>query len=161
MKTKRKVKLNCLSLTGLACFFPQEYQHVHLLWFKMRSLILFWKPNPPLCSVRCAHLRARADAASINQALPTKRSSWKHLSSRDQWNLTPATMCRGSAALAVWSRHFGAAQTMLNFYSHILKKWSEMPLMFLGAGFIWVRDVTDPGSRSLWSLRAVFVGIKV
>ncbi len=50
-------------------FSPQEYQHVHLLWFKKRSFILVWKPNPPLRSVRCANLHARADAASINHSL--------------------------------------------------------------------------------------------
>ncbi len=43
-------------LTGLACIFLQEYQHVHLLWFKKRSFTLVWKPNPPLLSVRCVHL---------------------------------------------------------------------------------------------------------
>ncbi len=58
----------------------------------------------------CAHLRARADAASINQAV-LKCSCWKHLSSRDQCNLT-MLQCAGSAARAVWSRRFGAAQTM-------------------------------------------------
>ncbi len=119
----------------------QEYQHVHLLCFKKRCFTLVWKPNPPLRSISGAHLCARADAASestmgaccsrsayapllrclcsayacgetgVNQAL-LKRSRWKHLSSRDQWNLTPATMCCGSAARAVWSRGFGAAQTM-------------------------------------------------
>ncbi len=118
-------------------FSLQEYQHVHLLWFKKRSFILVWKPNPPLRSVRCVHLRARADLASestvgarcsrsayapllrclcsvlpllcsrvrcetdINQAL-LKHSCWKRLSSRDQWNLTPATMCHGSHAV-LWS----------------------------------------------------------
>ncbi len=45
-------------------FSLQEYQHVHLLWFKKRSFTLVWKPNPPLRSICCAHLRARADAAS-------------------------------------------------------------------------------------------------
>ncbi len=45
-------------------FSLQEYQHVHLLWFKKRSFTLVWKPNPPLHSVHGAHLRARADAAS-------------------------------------------------------------------------------------------------
>ncbi len=51
-------------------FSLQEYQHVHVLWFKKRSFTLVWKPNPPLRSVRCAHLLARADAAS---ALHTRR----------------------------------------------------------------------------------------
>ncbi len=78
----------------------------------LRSGPLLWKPNPPLRLVCCMHLRACADAASINQALPMKRSRWKRLSSRDQWNLTPSTMWRGSAAHAIWSRCFGAAQTM-------------------------------------------------
>ncbi len=93
-------------------FSLQEYQHVHLLWFKKRSFILVWKPNPPLRSVRGAHLCTRADAASINQALPMKRSSWKRLSSRDQWNLTPATMCRGSAPSALCNfRHQEGSRT--------------------------------------------------
>ncbi len=116
-------------------FSLQEYQHVHLLWFKKRSFTLVWKPNPPLLSVRCTHLRARADAASestmgarcfrsayapllrclclcvrcetgVNQAL-LKSSQWMCLSSRDQWNLSPATMCCGWQH-AVWR----AAQTM-------------------------------------------------
>ncbi len=106
-------------------FSLQEYQHVHLLWFKKRSFTLVWKPNPPLRSVRCAHLRARADAASestmgarcsrsayaplqrcLCSALRVrcetgvnqallKRSRWKRLSLCDQWNLSPATMCSG------------------------------------------------------------------
>ncbi len=104
-------------------FSLQEYQHVQLLWFKKRSFTLVWKPNPPLRSVRCVHLRARADVASegtmgarcsrsayapllrclcsalrcetgVNQAL-LKHSRWKRLSLHDQWNLSPATMCCG------------------------------------------------------------------
>ncbi len=146
-------------------FSLQEYQHVHLLWFKKRSFILVWKPNPPLRSVHCMHLRARADAASestmgapasalpllclraasalpllclrvrcetgVNQAL-LKGSRWKHLSSRDKWNLSPATMC------CSWQRALYEADaleqrrpctrtsaTTSNFYSHTLKKWSH------------------------------------
>ncbi len=131
-------------------FFPQEYQHVHLLWSKKRSFILVWKPNPPLRSVRGAHLRACADAASINQAL-LKRSHWKRLSSRDQWNLTPATMCRGSAARCMkqmlWSSADALEQrrpctrtsaTMSNFYSHILKKWSQSRALYMH------KNLTDP-----------------
>ncbi len=65
-------------------------------------------------SVRCACFRACADQLLLvlNQAL-LKRSHWKRISSRDQWNLTPATMCRGSAARAVRSRRFGAADHAL------------------------------------------------
>ncbi len=85
-------------------FSLQEYQHVHLLWFKKRSFTLVWKPNPPLRSVRCTHLRGewkhngrvllplciRAASAlallclrvrcetGVNQAL-LKRSRWKRL----------------------------------------------------------------------------------
>ncbi len=56
-------------------FSLQEYQHVHLLWFKKRSFTLVWKPNPPLRSVRCVHLHARANAASESAApaLHTRR----------------------------------------------------------------------------------------
>ncbi len=60
-------------------FFLQEYQHVHLLWFKKRSFTSVWKPNPPLRYVRCVHLRARADArvkaqwARTAPALHTRR----------------------------------------------------------------------------------------
>ncbi len=131
-------------------FSLQEYQHVHLLWFKKRSFTLVWKPNPPLRSVRCTHLRARADAPSESAmgarcsrsayapllrclcsawACGVKPGSTEALA-RDQWNLSPATMCCG------WQRaRFGAAQTMhshksnlttSNFYSHTLKKWSQM-----------------------------------
>ncbi len=144
-------------------FSLQEYQHVHLLWFKKRSFTLVWKPNPPLCSVRCTHLRACADAASestmgaraapalhtrrfcaasallrvrcetgVNQAL-LKNSRWKRLSSRDQWNLSPAIMCCG------WQRALYEADALeqrrpctrtsaitSNFYSHTLKKRSQM-----------------------------------
>ncbi len=32
--------------------------------FKKRSFTLVWKPNPPLRSICCAHLHARADAPS-------------------------------------------------------------------------------------------------
>ncbi len=86
--------------------------HQYYLWFKFCDRNSSFRVLcAPLRSVRSVHLHARADAASINQAL-LKRSRWKHLSSRDQWNLTPATMCRGSAARTVWSRRFGAAQTM-------------------------------------------------
>ncbi len=103
-------------------FSLQEYQHVHLLWFKKQSFTLVWKPNPPLRSVRCAHLRARADAPSESTmgarcsrsayvpllrclysayACGVKPGSTEALA-RDQWNLSPATMCcAGSARL--WS----------------------------------------------------------
>ncbi len=102
------------------------------VYFCVSVLLSSWNFHPKM-----AAFQSFASWASIlfgiNQALPTKRSRWKRLSSRDQWNLTPATMCRGSAAHAVWSRCFGAAQNMhshkcghVNFYSHLLKKWSQM-----------------------------------
>ncbi len=52
-------------------FFLQEYQHVHLFWFKKGSFTLVWKPNPLLHCVHGAHLHT--DTVSINQTLPTKR----------------------------------------------------------------------------------------
>ncbi len=41
--------LNICKCELVNCMFSlQEYQHVHLLWFKKRSFTLVWKPNPPL-----------------------------------------------------------------------------------------------------------------
>ncbi len=78
----------------------------HLLWFKKQSFTLVWKPNPPVCLVGCAPSRSCwwSECSSIHKA-----SRWMCISSCDQWNLTPATMCCGSAARAIWSRNFGAA----------------------------------------------------
>ncbi len=39
-------------------------------------------------------------------------SRWMCISSRDQWNLTPATMCRGSAARALYEAETLEQQTM-------------------------------------------------
>ncbi len=71
-----------------------QYYLCHLLWFKKQSFTLVWNIIFH-CSVCCVHLRAPADEVSV--ALPMKHSR-KCFSSRDQWNLTPATMCHGSAA---------------------------------------------------------------
>ncbi len=129
-KTKNKKKSETkLAVADRTCMFSlQEYQHVHLLWFKKRSFTLVWKPNPPLRSIRCAHLRAHADAANEStmgarcsrsalraaSALPllclrmrcetgVNQALLKlALKAPNQWNLSPATMCHG----------FGAAQTM-------------------------------------------------
>ncbi len=153
MKTKRKAKLNWLSLTGLASFFLHEYQHVHLLRFKKQSFTLVGKPNPPLCYIRYTQLHARADAVCINQTLPMKRSCWRafvrakpgsteaHLFTWSMksdfcYNLPWSSILfgPGSGAHTVWSRRFGAAQTMhshkcehVEFFTRTLKKkWSQM-----------------------------------
>ncbi len=78
-------------------FSLQEYQHVHLLWFKKRSFTLVWKPNPPLRSVRCAHLRARADTAS--------ESTMGARCSRSAYALLLRCLCSTSALLTrvVWN----------------------------------------------------------
>ncbi len=112
-------------------FSLQEYQHVHLLWFKKQSFTLVWRPNPPLRSVRCVHLHTRADAASestmgaccsrsayapllrcfcsaytcgetgVNQAL-LKRSRWKHLFTWSVKSFSCYNVLR-LAARALWS----------------------------------------------------------
>ncbi len=93
MKTKSKTKL---AVADRTCMFSlQEYQHVHLLWFKKRYFTLVWKPNPPLCSVCCAHLRARADAAS--------ESTMGACCSRSAYALLLRCLC--SAPRAVWNGH--------------------------------------------------------
>ncbi len=86
-----------------------QYYLCHILWFKKQSFTSVWKPNPPLLSPLrapsrscwCSECRlypwsARAESASL---------------SCDQWNLTPATMCCGSAARR--NRRFGAADHAL------------------------------------------------
>ncbi len=112
-------------------FSLQEYQHVHLLWFKKRSFTLGWKPNPPLRSVRGAHLRARADAASEStmgallplciraaSALPLLclrvRCETRLYWSARTWSVKSFSCYNvlQLAARAVWGRCFGAAQTM-------------------------------------------------
>ncbi len=57
--------------------------------FVLHSFYFSLKTKPS-----CASSAARTFAPSINQAV-LKRLRWKRLSSRDQWNLTPAVMCRG------------------------------------------------------------------
>ncbi len=52
-------------LTGLF-FFLQEYNM--FIISGLRSV--FFLPNPLLCSVRCVHLRGRADAAIMNRLFP-------------------------------------------------------------------------------------------
>ncbi len=71
-----------------------QYYLCHILWFKKQSFTLVWKPNPQWLSP----LRAPLRSCWCSECWPMKRSRWKCFSSRDQWNLTPATMCCGSAA---------------------------------------------------------------
>ncbi len=118
----------------------QEYQHVHLLWFKKRSFILVWKPNPTLHSVRCVHLRTRADAASEStMGACCSRSAYapllRCLCSRVRCETRLYWSARAeSASLHVISEIFLLQQrrpcthtsvTKSNFYSHTLKKWSH------------------------------------
>ncbi len=131
-------------------FSLQEYQHVHLLCFKKRSFTFVWKPNPPLRSVRCAHLRARADAPSEStMGAHCSRSAYAPLLrclcsayvcgvkpgstealARDQWNLSPATMCCTSSAdhaLAQVRPRQIFTRTLSIFFSHFgrsLEPWS-------------------------------------
>ncbi len=140
MKTKGQTKL---SVPDRTCMFSlQEYQHVHLLCFKKRSFTLVWKPNPPLRApsrscwrAEWKHngrallplcIRAASALPLLCYACGVKPGSTEALA-RDQWNLSPATMCCG------WQRaRFGAGRpctstsaTTANFYSHTLKKWSH------------------------------------
>ncbi len=56
------------------------------------------------------HLRTRADAVSVGSTHEASR--WMCISSCDQWNLTPATMCGGSAARALYEAETLEQQTM-------------------------------------------------
>ncbi len=81
----------------------------HLLWFKKQSFTLVWKPNPPVCLVGCAPSRSCwwSECSSIHEAL-----RWMCISSCDQWNLTPATMCCGSAARVLYEAETLEQRTM-------------------------------------------------
>ncbi len=118
------------------------FSHKNTSMFTLRSGLFFYlKTKSSIChnfldirvifAAHCENLHARADAASINQAL-LKCSHWKRLSSRDQWNLSSATMCRGSAADALEQGRPCTCTnaTTSNFNSHILKKNSQMRLFW-------------------------------
>ncbi len=111
-------------------FSLQEYQHVHLLWFKKQSFTLVWKPNPPLRSVCCVHLSARADAASINQALRARAESASlHVISEIflllQCGVALQRTLYEADALEQRRPCTRTSATTSNFYSHTLKKWSQ------------------------------------
>ncbi len=89
--------------------FHQNYL-CHLLWFKKQSFTLVWKPNPPLLSRLCTFALVLMQWVSVGSTHEASR--WMCISSRDQWNLTPATMCRGSAARALYEAETLEQQTM-------------------------------------------------
>ncbi len=109
-------------------FSLQEYQHVHLLWFKKWSFTLVWKPNPPLRSVRCAHLRA--DAASINQALLKAPLFTWSVKSFSCYNVLRLCSVRCMKQTLWSSADHALAQVRLRqiFTRTISKKWSQMRL---------------------------------
>ncbi len=82
----------------------------HLLWFKKQSFTLVWKPNPPLLSRLCTFALVLMQWVSVGSTHEASR--WMCISSRDQWNLTPATMCRGSAARTLYEAETLEQQTM-------------------------------------------------
>ncbi len=93
----------------LACFFPQEYQHVHHLWFKKRSFTLLLLENLPLFPQYkrpfcCAQLPTPADAATINQALHFKHHA--------------VQMCRAVSLCFQFRLPFDV--------SHIQQKWQRL-----------------------------------
>ncbi len=101
------------------------------VYFCVSVLLSSWNFHPKM-----AAFQSFASWASIlfgiNQALPTKRSRWKRLSSRDQWNLTPATMQLCSARCMkqmLWSSAEHALAQMWPrkiFTRTFSKKWSQM-----------------------------------
>ncbi len=82
----------------------------HLLWFKKQSFTLVWKPNPPLLSRLCTFALVLMQWVSC-RLYPRSLALKVHLFS-DQWNLTPAKMCCGSAARALYEAETLEQQTM-------------------------------------------------
>ncbi len=124
----------------------QEYQHVHLLWFKKRSFTLVWKLNPPSAACTFALVltrRVKAQWARAAPALHMRRfCAASALLTRAVWNgrkpgSTEALVLKAPlftwsvksfscynvlrlAVRTVWSRRFGAAQTMhLHNWDHV------------------------------------------
>ncbi len=129
-KNKKKIQTKLTVADRTVFFFLQEYNM--FIISGLRSVFFFTKSFVMLSPLRAPSRSCwRSD---YKQALPTKHSRWKRLSSRDQWNLTPATMCRGSAVHAVWSRCFGPRtrpnETTSNFNSHSLDKWSQSRALY-------------------------------
>ncbi len=113
MKSKTKLAIgDCayiLSTRISTCSPSLVLRNWLLLYFsvKTKSLVHYHFLNIRIVfAVRCAYLRACADATRINEALHPNRSHWKHLSLRDQRNdswYNEPRLCN-----AVWSRRFGA-----------------------------------------------------
>ncbi len=91
MKTK-------LAIGDRACiFFHKNITYSPSLVLKNWLLLYFSVKNKSsvcyhflniriIFAMRCVYIHARADTASLNQALHPNRSHWKHLSLRDQCN---------------------------------------------------------------------------
>ncbi len=138
MKTKSKTKL---AVADRTCMFSlQEYQHVHLLWFKKRSFTLVWKPNPPLRSVRCTHLQLLCEWKHNGRALLPlciRAASALPLLTRAVWNqallkrlhliseIFLLLQCAAAGSTRFWAGRpcTSTSATTSNFYSHTLKKW--------------------------------------
>ncbi len=99
--------------------------HQCYLWFKKQSFTLVWKPNPPLLSRLCTFALVLMQWVSVGSTHEAWR--WMCISSHDQWNLTPATMCRGSAAVRymkhkLWSSRPCICTSATTFFFYLGKK---------------------------------------
>ncbi len=137
-------------------FSLQEYQHVHLLWFKKRSFTLVWKPNPPLRSVRCTHLRAHADAAreSTMSSRSTRRCcAASALLTRVVWN---GHKSGSTEALALKAPLFTWSVKSFSCYNVLLWSSADHALAQVRPRQIFTRTLSKNG-RSLEPCFAFFL----
>ncbi len=121
-----------------------QYYLCHLLLFKKWSFTLVWKPNPPLRSVCCTHLRAHADAViicSTHEALVLKAplSTWS-VKSDSCYNVPLLCSARCMKPMLWSSADHALAQVRPRqiFTRTLSKKWSQSRALslkiFLGGG---------------------------
>ncbi len=128
-------------------FSLQEYQHVHLLWFKKRSFTLVWKPNPPLRSVCCAHLACwRREWKHNGRAAPSLRT-------RAVWNGRKPGSTEAlaqKAPLFTWSVKSFSCYNVLRLAAHVLWSSADHALAQVRPCQIFTRTLSKNGfGRSL------------
>ncbi len=131
-------------------FSLQEYQHVHLLWFKKRSFTLVWKPNPPLRSVRCAHLHARADAASESTMGARCFCAASALLTRAVWNGRKPGSTKAlalKAPLFTWSVKSDSCYNVLRLAARVLWSSADHALAQVRPRQIFTRTLSKNGRK--------------
>ncbi len=127
-------------------FSLQEYQHVHLLWFKKQSFTLVWEPNPPLRSVRYAHLLVltRRVKAQWARAAPLCIRAASALLTRAVWN---GRKPGSTVALALKAPLFTWSVKSFSCYNVLLWSSADHALAQLWPRQIFTRTLSKNGRK--------------